>query len=330
MFDQMIGEGRIKEILGNTIRKDQVSHAYLFTGPKGIGKQTLALAFAAALKCTAPLENRPCGTCLACREMAHGNMGDFIRIAPEEGQRSIKIKQVRDLIAAISAKTFDGSLRICLITHAETMTTEAQNALLKSLEEPEPGNVFLITAENGERILPTLRSRCQVLPLEPLSDGEIQTLLKSQGYPLGNGEMSRLLAVCGGIPGKALAHVENADEEAIKKEAFSVICDILKGNPMPLFGFSEKLGKSKSDSAMVLDELIVAFSTSLRAEMGGMGSAGGGPWLSQATPLLKPGAAQGILAILFELAKNLQYNINLRLQWESTLLKIYELQEKSR
>ena len=330
MFNSIIEQNRIKEILGNSIRHDQVSHAYLFTGARGIGKKAVAMAFAMALKCTAPVDNRPCGECLNCREFSHGNMMEFIHICPEEGQRTIKIRQIRNLIDILGTKTYDGQVRICLITSAETMTAEAQNALLKSLEEPIPGNVFLITTENGEKILPTIRSRCQVLSLEPLSDDGIRQLLSSKGYTLGNAEMERLLSECGGIPGKALNHVENNGEDGIKKEAFSAICDILKGNPMPIFPLAEKLGKNKSDSALLVDEWLISFENLFKAEIGGSEWINRGPWLSQVYPLLQPGSAQKIMEVLFEFSKNMQYNVNLRLQWESALLKIYEIQEKNR
>lgn len=322
MFEEIIGQPRLVEALKGSIQKNQISHAYLFIGPRGIGKEALARAFVAGILCQSPMDERPCGHCPACLELKRGHLKDFIRVAPEEGQRTIKIRQIRDLIAGVASKTYDGAMRVILISQAEAMTPEAQNALLKSLEEPEPGNVFIITAENREKILPTIRSRCQTMTLEPLPEEGIRRLLTLRGYAAQGTQTDRLVAECGGNPGRVLASIENTGSESIKKEAFAVICAILNKDIMPIFSFSEKMGKSKENSAEVVDYLIDAFESLFRVQTGGAAFGSNPSWMNQVLPHLAPGQAKTALDALFALSKNLQYNVNLRLQWESTLLKL--------
>lgn len=324
MFEHIVEQEQIKNLLKKAVLRGQVSHAYLFTGPKGIGKKMLVQAFAAVLRCTAPVEQRPCGICKACKMMAGEQSVDVLHIEPEAGSRTIKIKQIRELINCISEKTFDGNTRVCMIFGAEKMTAEAQNALLKSLEEPHPKNVFLLTAENTEKLLPTIRSRCQVLSLKPLSDSGIGHIL---GNRYGGEEFRRILEECGGIPGKALEMIENNDLEERKKEAFSVIYDILKGDPLPLFSFSERMGKEKAEGEIILSDWIGGFESLLRAE-----KTGEEPALSRwkkLLPLMYSGDAEKILDKLFSLSERLGSNVNARLQWESTLLQIYRLNSVS-
>jgi DNA polymerase-3 subunit delta' len=324
MFEGIQGQTALTAMLSASIVKDQISHAYLFTGAEGMGKETFARAFASALVCTADADERPCGHCEACLSFARGTLKDFIHVMPAEGQKTIKIRQIRELITAIAAKTYDGGLRICLITDAHTMTPEAQNALLKSLEEPEANNVFILTAQNPEKVLPTIRSRCQVFALRPLDDETLRQVLEARGCPRG-ARMEAIIAQSAGLPGKAVDFFENQAAFAIKNEAFDVVYAILDANPCPIFDLAEKLGKSPSDSEAAADALIGAFSTALRAGLAaGEGEARG--------PLgaLSPAFARDALDVMFTLTKNLGTNVNPRLQWEAAFLKLYELQEKQR
>lgn len=324
MFEHIVEQEQIINLLEKAVLREQVSHAYLFTGPKGIGKKMLVQAFAKVLRCTAAVEQRPCGVCKACKMMTGEQSVDVLRVEPEAGSRTIKIKQIRELINCISEKTFDGNTRVCMIFGAEKMTTEAQNALLKSLEEPHPKNVFLLTAENIEKLLPTIRSRCQILSLKPLSDSGVGHILENH---YGGEDFRQILEECGGIPGKALEMIENNDLEERKKEAFSVIYDILKGDPLPVFAFSERMGKEKAEGEVILSDWIRGFESLLRAE-----KTGETPvslrW-KNLLPLMYSGDAEKILDKLFSLSERLGSNVNARLQWESVLLQIYRLNRAS-
>ncbi|WP_329887458.1 DNA polymerase III subunit delta' [Pseudoramibacter faecis] len=324
MFEGIIGQERIKNLLTRAVQQDQISHAYLLTGPRGIGKTTLARAFAKAILCTAPAAQRPCGECASCRHVAAETHPDFLKVAPQEGAKNIKIVQVRQLLTAIAARTFDGGSRVCLIAQGETMTPEAQNALLKSLEEPEPGNVFIILAENGEKILPTIRSRCQRLTLDPLNDRQMRAVLEAAGCEAA--QMDALVQGAQGCPGRALARWQGEAAEVLNHAAFEVICDILKGQLQTLFPFAEKIGKDTGAQA-VIAALIRGLSEAQAAALTGRGASALSADAGQLMALASPTQIDGIREILFELGRRLTTNANPRIQWEAALLKISELQE---
>ena len=202
MFEGIVGQSRARQLLSRAVATEQVSHAYLFTGPAGIGKGSLARGFAKAVLCTAAPDNRPCGFCPSCRHFESGTHPDYLVITPPENG-AIKIDQVRTLISAMGNRPLEGGGRVCLIEDAERMTPDAQNALLKSLEEPEPGNVFILTADNPRKLLPTIRSRCQQLPLEPLTDREILEVLAAHDIDLTPEQQEDVLPAAGGLPGQA-------------------------------------------------------------------------------------------------------------------------------
>lgn len=322
MFEHIVEQERVTDFLKNAVLKQQISHAYLFTGPAGIGKKTLARSFAEILRCTAGFDHRPCGKCAACKMMASGQSIDVLTIEPEAGSRTIKIRQIREAIAKISEKTYDGNMRVCFIFGAELMTVEAQNALLKSLEEPAEQNVFLLTSERPEKVLPTIRSRCQIFSLDPLSDAGIMTVLEKHG---GEGELTEIISECGGNPGKAIEMMTDASIKAFIDDAFLQLSDILKGNPMPIFAFSEAMGNQKDKAGIVINDWLRGFEALLRAEKTGRMSEHS-RWKTIMS-LCKVGETEKILEILLTLSQRLGSNVNARLQWEAALFKIYRRHE---
>lgn len=320
MFKAIIEQERIKKLLAGSLANHEVSHAYLFVGKKGIGKTMMALEFAKALLCRG--DEKPCGACIPCEKIEHGNHPDVLITQPGKGESAIKIDQIRKLIATLPVKPFESDLRVSIIKGGDKMTPEAQNALLKSLEEPEPHNVFIITAENLEKMLNTIRSRCQVLSFEPVSDAGIREILRQKGYAPGEA-VDQAVYSCEGSPGKALEFLENTELESLKIEALNVFYAILKGDTFKVFAFSEKIGKDKNASAEVLNFLLVWFHSMALFLEGAEDD--GNPyysWQVKYASVLTPRQNSRIAEILFEFMNTLQYNVNLRLQWESVLLKI--------
>ncbi|MDR3353328.1 MAG: DNA polymerase III subunit delta' [Zoogloeaceae bacterium] len=194
----------------------RLPHALLFSGPRGLGKVELALAFAGALLCESPTpEGEACGRCLACRWFAQGNHPDLRLLLPEalrlkeedEGKaakeekkgragQEITIDQVRALDDFLAVGTHRQGLRIILAHPAENLNRNAGNALLKMLEEPPPETLFLLVAHEAMRLLPTLRSRCQGVPVPlPLPEAG-RAFLEAAGI----GEAESWLALAGGAP----------------------------------------------------------------------------------------------------------------------------------
>lgn len=174
-FEQILGHARQKDILRRALGANRLAHAYLFEGPEGIGKQLVALALTRAVVCS---EGTGCGRCIACRKVDHHNHPDLHLLVPDGAQ--IKIEQVRDLQKELSYRPLEAPKKICLIESAERMNPAAGNALLKTLEEPSGNALIILLSAHPERILPTIRSRCQRLPFQRLSREVIKTVLLQQ------------------------------------------------------------------------------------------------------------------------------------------------------
>ncbi|HEY1407660.1 MAG TPA: hypothetical protein VF434_01895, partial [Promineifilum sp.] len=168
---EVIGHEWAVRLLSNAIIHDRVGHAYLFTGLEHIGKSTLARTFAQALNCEAGVEQRPCGECRACRLTGSDRHPDVKIIEPDvndRGVKSIKIDAVRQLQAELSLSSYEGRHKVAILRRFDTATLSAANAFLKTLEEP-PGHVVLIlTALDGDTLLPTIISRCRRVDLRQI------------------------------------------------------------------------------------------------------------------------------------------------------------------
>jgi DNA polymerase-3 subunit delta' len=180
-FQSIPGQERVKRILQNSLRTDKVSHAYIFNGQYGTGRKRMALAFAQALYCKV-LPDDACGECLDCRKVEHGNHPDLHWVKPDGA--SIKIEQIRELQKQFSYRAGASGLKMYVLENADTMTVQAANSLLKFLEEPTSHVVAILITENGQALLPTIRSRAQWVPFVPLSRDLMVAALQAEGHPL--------------------------------------------------------------------------------------------------------------------------------------------------
>jgi DNA polymerase-3 subunit delta' len=171
----LVGHEWAVELLARALAREILSQAYLFVGPPHVGKTTLALYLARALNCQAE-ETRPCGKCSTCRKTAAGQHPD-VRIIDDEGS-SIKIDQIRELRRETSLSPFEGRWRVYILCNFQKATLEAANCLLKTLEEPPPRVVIVLTATEPELLLPTIISRCQVLNLRPFPAAAVEQALQ--------------------------------------------------------------------------------------------------------------------------------------------------------
>lgn len=187
---QVFGHDRAIRLLQNSIESRRVSHAYLLSGPRQIGKSTLARELAKALNCTG--QDRPCGQCRSCWKVDKGVHPDVQAIDLEEGSKNISIDAVRRLQEGVALRPAEGRAKVYILQEAERLSEPAANALLKTLEEPPPSVVMVLTTLDATTLLPTLVSRCQKVELRPVPTLEIEGAL-AQRYGTSS-DRARLVA----------------------------------------------------------------------------------------------------------------------------------------
>ena len=189
----LIGHEWAEKILRQHLISGDVHHAYLFTGAPGVGRRSLALEFARALNCAnPPTPGEACGVCSICKHIALMQQADLHIVAPETNGGMIKVDQIRDLQRSLILTPYEAKYRIALLLNFQRANANAQNALLKTLEEAPRKVILLLTADSTESLLPTISSRCEILRLRPTS---IETLT-SASYRTGKTLPRKSFAVC--------------------------------------------------------------------------------------------------------------------------------------
>ncbi|PIE63318.1 MAG: DNA polymerase III subunit delta' [Desulfobacter postgatei] len=161
------------------VQTDRIPNALLFHGPRGTGKNKAALFFAQAANCHSD-NGRPCNICTSCRKISAEMHPDMIFLAPADNKKMITISQIRDMGSIIASRANEAAFRMVCIRHADLMNPQAQNALLKMLEEPPERTFFILTAEQAAPLLPTILSRCRRIDFQALSDHDIKKILCTQ------------------------------------------------------------------------------------------------------------------------------------------------------
>lgn len=233
---QVIGHDWVLRIWERSIAQNHVVHAYLLTGPAHIGKTTLAKGFAQALNCTGA--DRPCGNCLSCRKISQGIHPDVQVLEGVNG--SIKIAQIRQLQNDVSLSAHESPWKVAILRNMDQATPEAANCLLKTLEEPPRHVVLVLTATSTSTLLPTLVSRCQVLPLRPLSEDVTRQALSERWGA--DPEQARLLArVSGGRLGWAVAALNDEGLLSQRTAAIDALLRLTTAGRVERMRYGEKL-----------------------------------------------------------------------------------------
>lgn len=241
----LLGHEWAVALLRRHIIQGAYHHAYLFTGPQGVGRRTLALRFAQALNCPQPLAPaEPCRTCRTCTQIERMQHPDLAVVQAERVGGTLKVDQVRELQHHLSLSPYEASFRIALLLRFEEAHVSAANALLKTLEEPPPRVILLLTAQSSESLLPTIVSRCEVLRLRPLPYATISQGLQSQwGVPA---EQARVLAhVSGGRPGYALYLYQNPEQWSQRQTWLKEHQQLLTASRVERFNYVEVLSRDK-------------------------------------------------------------------------------------
>jgi DNA polymerase-3 subunit delta' len=253
-LSQILGQDAVLEVLRRAIAAGKLAQAYLFVGIEGVGKATTARALAAALSC----ELRPgegCGTCASCRKLAEGTHPDLIRLEPEGA--SIKIDQVRSLEEHLGYPPHEGRHRVVLIDGADRFTESAANALLKSVEEPRPQNLFVLITAAIHRVVPTLVSRCQRVRFRPLESDSVLAILGRQGEASSEAARRAAAALAGGSAGRALKLLQSEQMGTIQETVSSLLRASAEGSVLPLFESAGAAGRDRLLLTEALDYLRV-------------------------------------------------------------------------
>lgn len=248
MFENIIGNEPIKDTLEQAIKNNKVSHSYLYLGTSGIGKKMMAIEFAKSVLCLD--EKKHCNRCKSCVEFDSNNNPDFLLIEPDG--TSIKIEQIRELQKKIQEKPIISNNKIYIINDADLMTKEAQNCLLKTLEEPPEFATIILIGSNESAFLTTIKSRCMILHFKPIKDIDIKKYLE-ENYEMKDITQSMLDSFQGSI-GKAVI-LKDKKEQYLKLE--ELIKNLPRKNIIELVKSAEVLYKSKEEIFEMLDYINI-------------------------------------------------------------------------
>ena len=253
-FTDIVGQEQLKEHLQNAIAMNKVSHAYIINGERNAGKEFIARVFAMALQCEKK-EAEPCGECHSCKQALSNNQPDIIYISHEK-PNTIGVEDIRAQINNdIVIKPYSSPRKIYIVNEGEKMTPQAQNALLKTLEEPPEYAVIVILTTNVEALLPTVLSRCVVLNMKPVSDALVKKYLMEQlGVP--DYKANICVAFARGNIGKAKLLASSEEFEKVKDEAISLVKNINDMEIHEIVKAIKKISEYKFDVNDYLDILM--------------------------------------------------------------------------
>ena len=311
-FSDFLGQEQLLADLQVALARDRVGHAYLFRGPEGSGRQTLARLFAQALLCAGDGE-RPCGACRSCQLVKAGTHPDLQTVQADG--TTIKIEQMRAIRAQVALKPLLGRHRVFLLAEMERLSEAAANSFLLTLEEPPPGVVFLGWALDSAPLLPTIISRCQVAKLQPLPVPALARALAARGIEPGRAE--KLAAEAGGLPGLALSLLaEDPEQSGVRDD---LLDDLLAMDLAGLLRKMENLAKTEREEVgrrlAGLERILGRAITS--------GARGGSP-TDTGLAALAPEALWRLRRRVAQAEEYLQANANARLLLEVLALAFYE------
>ncbi len=240
-FADMVGQDRAVDILRRAIIAERLHHANLLTGPEGTGKRTLARVAAARLNCEAPDGGEPCGSCRGCTLVFSDTHPDVVTVEPDG--RLIKVEQVREIISLMRFRPSEGGTRVVMIEHADQMREEAANALLKTLEEPNPQTVFFLLSAQPHRLLSTIRSRCQPLVMGALSVADVMRVLAACGTEGSLEDREVAARACEGSAARALELLDASWWQS-RGETFERFVELLAGSDDAV-AWAESLSKTR-------------------------------------------------------------------------------------
>lgn len=254
----LVGHDAVLQHIRSAVEAGRVSHAYLIEGAEGSGKKTLANQFAMALLCKDPQGGQPCGKCDSCRVFLSGNHPDMHYLRPGE-KGTLPVQYVREeLVADIEILPYQSGRKIYMVEQAQCMNAQAQNALLKTIEEPPDYGVIFLLADSIQSFLPTVRSRCVLLRLLPLPEELVAEVLTKQ-YLIAPELAASCAAFCEGAVGQALKLARSEEFAILRSQWMSRLAELSGADTLEVLGWSEHLEKDKEHILEVLRMMLAWF-----------------------------------------------------------------------
>ncbi len=322
LLREIVGHKQSIQILSKAVSSGRVAHAYLFAGPAGVGKETTAMSFARALLCSHAAGGDACGICRGCRLLGSGNHPDFHLVAPDG--LSIKIEQVREILRRVSYNAYRGGRKVFLIRQADLMTREAANCILKTLEEPPAGAVFILLSARPQALLPTIHSRCQIIYFNAIPAPDLtRGLVGLKG--LAEEEARLYAALSGGSMGRALSYASGA--LMADRDAANDLAGLLRhGGPLDAVQAAERISESRAKAVFTLETLVCWFRDLLVWREAGEEGSYFNTDRVEAIKIEAAGYDTGrIMAIIEEIAatkRRIEVNVNTRLALETLFLQL--------
>lgn len=229
-FERIIGHDMIKQYFKKSMMADKVSHSYIFEGPYGVGKRMMAKELAKVLLCES--ENKPCGICKSCKMVEAGTHPDINSV--KKDTKVTKIDTIREqVIKFMEIKPYVGKYKIVIIEEADTLNTEGQNAMLKTIEEPPAYGIIILVTQNLASLLPTIKSRCIHIRFSPLAPEAIKTFLSSHQIPAH--EIDVYTQFCEGSIGRAQQLIQDEVFLTLRKESIGYLTALNKANLIEMY-----------------------------------------------------------------------------------------------
>ena len=254
-FSEIVGHEQIKEHMQAAIRDKKPFHAYLFQGEEGVGKEALARTFAAGLQCQSESTDKPCKECVSCRQMESGNQPDVIWVTREKASHGVD--QIREqLCNTMDIKPFSSPYKIYLVPEAEKMTEAAQNALLKTIEEPPEYGIVILMTSNISALLPTIQSRCLTMEFRPLSTAVVESFVKEH-CQVPDYQARASAAFAQGNLGKAMRYAKSEDFIERKDHIISLLRHVEQMDLSEMLAVIKDLGTRKDEVRDYIDLMVL-------------------------------------------------------------------------